>query len=159
MRAKSFGMRIEAIDIRPVKSKVQPHFLGGPDDLDGLIQRSDFLSLHLPLTDKTRAILDARRIALMKPTAYLINVARGALVDESALHKAVLEGKIAGAGLDVYSHEPPDLSSDFYRLPNVVLTPHIAGTTDDVVRRRAAIALENTNRIAKGLDPKYRVDQ
>ena len=152
-------MGIEAIDIRKVESDIELDFMGGPDDMDEVIRRCDFLSLHLHLTDKTRQIIDGRRLALMKSTSFLINVARGGLVDEEALQRSVLEGKIAGAGLDVYSQEPPDISPCFFRQPNVVLTPHVAASTDYVVRKRVEVALENTNRVAQGLEPLYRVDK
>ena len=152
-------MRIEVIEVRDVDSEIEPDFLGGPDDLDEMIRRSDFLSLHLPLTDKTQQIIDARRIALMKPSAFLINVARGDLVDEQALHEAVLGGKISGAGLDVYSEEPPDVSGPFFDLPNVVLTPHFSGCTDHVVQKRVGFALDNVNLLAQGLEPLCRVDK
>jgi D-3-phosphoglycerate dehydrogenase len=91
----------------------------------------------------------------MKPTAFLINVARGALVDETALIEALAEGKIAGAGLDVFGQEPPDLDSVIFNLPNVIATPHISGTTDGTSRKRAGAAAENVDRIAAGLEPLY----
>lgn len=160
-RAKSFGMRIHAIDALPIPQEIlddiQPDSVGTADDLDGLVAESDFLSLHLPLTKATCGIIDARRLAMMKPSACLINVARGALVDEAALYEALLEGTLGGAGLDVFSDEPVDPSLAVYRLPNVVITPHLAGSSDDSVRRRAAVALENVDRIARGLEPVYRV--
>jgi phosphoglycerate dehydrogenase-like enzyme len=161
VRAKSFGMKIEAIDIvkpsEDVMNLIKPAYFGGPDKMDDVIKRCDFLSLHLHLTDKTRHIIDARRIGLMKPTACIINVARGGLVDETAMMKAVKEGKIAGAGLDVYGKEPPELNDEFYRLENVILTNHIAGVTNDTGRKRAKAALENANLIAQGLEPLYQV--
>ena len=94
---------------------------------------------------------------MMKPTACLINVARGALVDESALHKALLEGKLGGAGLDVFGEEPTDPTLDVYKLDNVVITPHVAGDTDYAIRGRAAVALENVDRIARDLEPLHMV--
>ncbi|MDE2728896.1 MAG: D-glycerate dehydrogenase, partial [Gemmatimonadota bacterium] len=161
-RAKPFGMRILGIDVREIESEVlddiQPDFIGGPDDLDRVAAESDFLSLHLHLNDETRHIIDGRRLGLMKPTASVINVARGALVDEAALYDALVEGKIGGAGLDVFAQEPPDPSLPVYQLPNVVVTPHIAGVTDGTSRRRAAAAAENTDRVARGLEPLYRID-
>ncbi|NQU11518.1 glycerate dehydrogenase, partial [bacterium] len=116
-------------------------------------------SLHLHLTPETRHIIDARRIGLMKPSACLINVARGALVDEAALHEALLQGRLGGAGLDVFAKEPPDPTLPVYRLPNVVVTPHVSGGTDGTARKRAAAAAENVDRIARGLEPLYRVDR
>ena len=162
-RARGFGMRIWGVDVRPIEpailNELQPEFMGSPEDIDRVIAGSDFLSLHLHLTPETRHLIDARRLALMKRSACLINVARGALVDEGALYAALLEGSIGGAGLDVFAHEPPDPSLPVYQLPNVVVTPHIAGVTDGTARKRAAVAAENTHRIAQGLEPLYRVDR
>ena len=132
--------------------------MGTPDDLDRVVAESDFLSLHLHLTQETRHVIDARRLALMKPTASIINVARGELVDEEAMHEALLAGRLGGAGLDVFATEPPDPTLPVYQLPNVVATPHISGATDGTSRRRAGAVAENVNRIAQGLPPLYRVD-
>jgi len=162
-RAKPFGMRIMGIDVREIESEViddiKPDFMGTPDDLDRVAAESDFLSLHLHLNDETRHIIDARRLGLMKPTASVVNVARGALVDEAALYEALAAGRIGGAGLDVFAQEPPDPTLPVYHLPNVVATPHIAGVTDGTSRRRAGAAAENTDRIARGQEPLYRIDQ
>ena len=95
----------------------------------------------------------------MKSSACLINVARGALVDEEALYAALRDGQLAGAGLDVFRSEPADPNRPILQLPNVVATPHIAGATDGTSRRRAACAAENVDRIAAGLEPLYRIDQ
>ena len=161
-RAKPFGMRIMGIDVREIESDVlddiQPDFMGMQADLDRVVAESDFLSLHLHLNDETRHIIDARQLGRMKPTASIVNVARGALVDEAALYDALVSGKIGGAGLDVFAQEPPDPTLPVYQLPNVVATPHIAGVTDGTSRRRAAAAAENTDRIARGQEPLYRID-
>jgi phosphoglycerate dehydrogenase-like enzyme len=158
-RAAPFGLKMSAIDIRDVGadevSEFGLEFVGKPEDLDSVIATSDFLSLHLHLNEETRHIIDARRLSLMKPTAFLINVARGALVDEAALIEALAEGKIAGAGLDVFGQEPPDPDSVIFNLPNVIATPHISGTTDGTSRKRAGAAAENVDRIAAGLEPLY----
>ena len=90
-------------------------------------------------------------------TAFLINVSRGKLADEQALLEALKKDQIAGAGLDVYSREPPDLTSPLFSLPNVVTTPHIAGVTDGTSRKRAAAAAHNVDRLSKGLEPLYRI--
>jgi phosphoglycerate dehydrogenase-like enzyme len=126
--------------------------------MDRVIAESDCVSLHLHLNQETHHTMDARRIGLMKPDAYLINVARGALVDESALVVALQEGRIAGAGLDVFSSEPIEPSSALLALPNVVATPHIAGITNGTSRRRAEFAAANIDRVANGLEPLARVD-
>ena len=153
-RAKPFGLKISAIDIREIESEIldeiQPDFLGGPSDLDRVIAESDFLSVHLHLTDDTHHIIDARRIGLLKPTACVINVARGGLIDEEAMYEALLHSKIGGAGLDAFAQEPVDPTRPVYALPNVCVTPHTAGSTDGTSRKRAAFAVENLNRFARG---------
>ena len=158
-RAAPFGLEMSAIDIRDIGedevTEFGLEFVGKPEDLDSVIATSDFLSLHLHLNDETRHIIDSRRLRLMKPTAFLINVARGALVDEAALVEALAEGEIAGAGLDVFGQEPPDLDSPIFSLPNVIATPHISGGTDGTSRKRAGAAAANVDRIATGLAPLY----
>ena len=129
--------------------------MGKPPDLNTLIPKCDFLSLHLQLNDETRHFIDARRLALMKPSAFLINLARGALVDERALYTALAENRIAGAGLDVFSVEPLHRNDPLLKLKNVVATPHNSSVTGGTSRRRAACVAENVNRIANGLAPLY----
>lgn len=162
-RAQGFAMKIMAIDIRDIgQDEIDEfglEFVGKPDELDHVIAESDVLSVHLHLTSETRHIIDERRLGLMKPTAFLINIARGALVDEAALEKALVEGRLGGAGLDVFSQEPPDMSAPIFSLPNVIATPHSSGVTDGTSRRRAQCAADNVDRIAAGLEPLYRVDR
>jgi len=161
-RAKPFGMEILAIDIREVSAAEREEFglsfVGTPDDLEKVVAESDILSLHLHLNSETHHIIDARMLGLMKPTAHIINVARGALIDEEALTQALLDGTIGGAGIDAYSQEPPDLTSPFFGLSNVIATPHTAGVTDGTSRKRAQCAADNVDRIAAGLEPLYRID-
>ena len=162
-RVQPLGMRVMAIDIREILPEEQRSFGlvfgGGPKDLDWMISQSDYLSLHLHLNSETRHIVDARRISLMKSSACILNVARGALIDEEALYTALQNGRLAGAGLDVFTREPVDPNLPILNLPNVITTPHIAGATDGTSRRRAACAAENVDRIATGLEPLYRIDQ
>jgi phosphoglycerate dehydrogenase-like enzyme len=158
-RATGFGMIISAIDVRDITPQEQREFglrfVGKPADMDRVIAESDFLSLHLHLNAQTRHILDERRLRLMKPTACLINVARGGLVDEAALVR-VLEGReIGGAASDVFGAEPVDPQHPLLRLPNFIATPHVAGVTDGTSRRRAACAATNFDRLAEGLEPLY----
>lgn len=112
--------------------------------LDDLLARSDVVSLHLPLTDETRHIVDRRRLALMKPSAVLLNTARGDLVDGVALADALREGRLAGAGLDTVDVRPP-LPADhpLLAVPNALVTPHMAFATREAFARRSRIALEN----------------
>ncbi|MEE2659421.1 MAG: 2-hydroxyacid dehydrogenase [Candidatus Latescibacterota bacterium] len=153
-RAQPFGMKIHAIDVRPIDKEIleeiHPEFLGGPDAMDQVIAESDFLSVHLHLTKKTRHIIDARRLDLMKPDACLINVTRGPLVDEEALFERLLSGAIGSAGLDAFDVEPPDPNHPVFALPNVAVTPHTGGGTEDVSRRRAQFALDNLDRFFAG---------
>jgi phosphoglycerate dehydrogenase-like enzyme len=111
-------------------------------ELDDLLAESDVVSIHAALTPASRGLLDARRIGLLKPTAYLVNTARGALVDEHALADALADHRLAGAGLDVFATEPLPPGHPFTTLPNVVLTPHIGWPTDDGYARFAAAACD-----------------
>lgn len=125
--------------------------------LDDLLLRSDVVTLHLPLTHETRHLLGARELGLMKKTALLINTARGAIVDEAALTAALIEGSIAGAGLDVFTDEPLAQRHALRSCKNVVLTPHTAGQTREAMDRMVACMLDNLDRVARGVEPRYRV--
>jgi phosphoglycerate dehydrogenase-like enzyme len=157
LKVRPFRMRTLAIDIVDIPpadcDSFGLAFAGNPSDIDHVIAQSDFVSLHLHLNPDTHHLIDARRIGLMKPTACLINVARGALVDEAALLSALRERRIGGAGLDVFASEPLPPDSPFLRLDNVVATPHIAGVTEGTSKRRAAFAAANIERIVAGLEP------
>ena len=128
----------------------RPDAVGEWRTLDALLSESDVVSLHLPLTAETETLIDARAIARMKRDAILINTARGGLVDQSALTQALTDGKLAGAGLDVFVHEPHDATEPLFHLPNVVLTPHIGWLTTGTFDRSFALAAENCRRIAAG---------
>ena len=159
--AKPFDMRVLGVDVRDIDAaildEIQPELMGKPDDLDRVVAESDYLSVHLHLNDETHHIIDARRIALMKPTACVINVCRGALIDEDALYAALLAGSIGGAGLDVFAAEPPDPTLPVYQLPRVVTTPHTGGGTEEVSRRRAEFAADNVTRFLNGQEPECRL--
>lgn len=111
-------------------------------ELDELLRESDVVSIHLTLAPETRGLLNAQRIALMRPTTYLINTARGQIVDEAALVAALAEGRIAGAGLDVFANEPLPTGHALTKLPNVVLTPHLGWPTDEAYARFADAAAD-----------------
>ncbi len=121
-------------------------------ELPDLLAESDFVSLHVPLTDETRYMIRAEQIAMMKPTAYLINTARGPVVEEEALVAALRAGKIAGAGLDVYEHEPR-LSEGLAALENVVLLPHLGSATEATRSKMAVMAAENLLAALEGRVP------
>jgi phosphoglycerate dehydrogenase-like enzyme len=118
--------------------------------LPDLLAESDVVSLHVPLTNETERMIDAAALARMKPSAVLVNTARGGLVDEPALVAALRTGRLAAAGLDVFAEEPIDPSSELLTLPNVVLTPHIAWLTTGTFDRSFALAAENCRRLAAG---------
>jgi phosphoglycerate dehydrogenase-like enzyme len=125
--------------------------------LDALLAEADIVSLHLPLVPETERLIDAGALARMKPGALLINTARGGLVDQAALTEALATGRLAGAGLDVFTHEPHDASEVLFRLQNVVLTPHIAWLTTGTFERSFALAAENCRRLATGETLLHRV--
>lgn len=140
-RAVGFDMRILYCS-RTAKPEWEHTLAAHRRDLDALLAESDFVSLHVPLTDETHHLIGAAQLARMKPTAYLINTSRGPIVNEPALVEALRAGTIAGAGLDVYEHEPK-LTSGLAALDNVVLLPHIGSATRETRDKMALIAADN----------------
>ena len=125
--AKAFGMKILVYDVIQLPEQLIRSLEAEVVDLDTLLSRSDFITLHVPLTPETRHLINRERLAKMKKGAYLINTSRGEVVDEEALYAALKEGWLAGAALDVFEKEPP--ASEVVKLPNVVCTPHIGAQT------------------------------
>jgi phosphoglycerate dehydrogenase-like enzyme len=123
--------------------------------LDELLRQADVVTVHTPLLPQTHGLISARQLALMKPTAILINTSRGPLVDETALYGALQAGRIMGAGLDVFAQEPVDPNNPLLQLDNVVVTPHAAGATYDTWFRRLDFAFGNIARVARGEAPIY----
>lgn len=139
--AKAFGMRV--LGWSPRLTDPAAAAAGAERrELDALLAEADVVSVHVSLTPTSRGLLDARRLALMKPTAYLINTARGPIVEEKALVAALAERRIAGAGLDVFDEEPLPADHPLTKLDNVVLAPHLGWTTDDGYRRFADSAAD-----------------
>ncbi len=124
-------------------------------DLDTVLRESDFLSLHAPLTPQTENIIDARALSLMKPSAYLINTARGQLVDEDALLAALTERRIAGAALDVLREEPPPVDHPFFALDNVILAPHWVPMTQENVVGNSLEVCNNIKAVSEGKVPPF----
>ena len=154
-RAKGFGMNLVAADTyedRTFAASWGVRYV----PLDDLLAASDFVSLHAPVTPETRRLIDADKLALMKPTAYLINTARGELVDETALCEALKKGRIAGAATDVFTKEPPG-DSPLLLLDNFIAMPHSGGQTHEGLRRMGEITAENALRVLRGEEPLYRV--
>ena len=121
--------------------------------LDALLEQSDVVSIHTPLTDETKGIINARALGLMKSSAIVVNTSRGPVIDEPALIEALQNNRIAGAGLDVFTTEPLETDSPLLFLDNVVLTSHIAGVTLDTWSRRIAFGFGNIQRVADGQKP------
>jgi len=160
-RARAFELNVIAVDIvEPPEAELAPFGLrwyGPSSRLPDLLGEADYVSLHVPLTPQTEGMIGATELGLMKPEAFLINVARGRLVDEAALIDALRAGRIRGAGIDVFSIEPPDPTHPLLQLDNVILTPHVAGVTTGTSRRRGAACAENIGRIAEGLPPLHEI--
>jgi phosphoglycerate dehydrogenase-like enzyme len=153
--ATGFGCRViatrrRADDDAPAQPGVD--VVGGPEALLGILGRSDFIVLAAPLTPETEDLIDARALASVKPGAWLINVARGRLVDERALLRALREGPLGGAILDTFREEPLPGTSPFYDLPNVIVTPHTAWSSGRVLDRSVELFCDNLVRYAAG-DP------
>ncbi len=150
-KARALGMEVAAHD--PYVAPEDPEWrrLGvACRDLDALLGSSDAVSLHLPLTDETRHLIDADAIARMRPDAVLINAARGGIVDEAALVDALEAGKLGGAMLDVFENEPLTSGEIFAGVPNLILTPHIAGLTDEANHRVSQMTADNVRRALEG---------
>ncbi len=120
------------------------------EKLHSFLAESDYIVIALPLTDKTANLISTREFEHMKPSAYLINIARGGIIDEPALIQALEQGKIAGAGLDTFKTEPLPASSKLWELPNVIITPHIAGTREDYDLLATEVFCENLRRYISG---------
>jgi D-3-phosphoglycerate dehydrogenase len=119
-------------------------------DLDAAVARADFITIHCPKTKETVGMFNAARLARMKPTAFIVSTARGGIIDEAALHAALVSGKIAGAGLDVFDKEPPDNDNPLLKLANVIKAPHMAGVTTESRRRMAVQAAQNVLSVFDG---------
>ena len=159
-RARAFDMEICAIR-RDVARSARDGLarLGGLDILDEVLRRSDYLAITLPATVATRGLLGTAQLALMKPTAVLVNVARAEIVDEQALYRALAERAIAAAALDVWYRYPTDATptpparQPFHELPNVLMTPHVSGWTEGMLAARARLIADNIRRISRGEPP------
>lgn len=152
-RARAFGMDVVYSGRRRAPTEVE-EALGGARHvaLDELLASADVVTIHCPLTDQTRHLIDERRLALLRPDAYLINTARGAIVDEAALAAAVRDGSLAGAGLDVFEREP-DVHPALLNAENVVLVPHLGSATIETRTAMAELAARNAIAVLSGAVP------
>ena len=157
MRTKGFNMRVLYNDVRH-NYEIEREIGAIKVDMDTLLKESDFVSLHVPLMPETRHLIGRRSLAMMKPTAYLINTSRGPVVDEIALVEALRNKTIAGAGLDVYEFEPK-ITPELLELDNVVLAPHIASGTVETRTKMALMAAENILAVLDGRTPPNAVNR
>jgi len=152
-RAKGFNMKILYYDVVPMPPEIEKELGAQRVDLESLFRESDFISIHVPLTKETYHLVNEERLRLMKKTAYLINNSRGAVVDEKALYKALKEGWIAGAALDVFEQEPTPLDNPLLKLDNVVVAPHISSASYETRSRMAEMVAENLVAFFEGKVP------
>ena len=156
-RLQPFGVKLIGIkqhDHEKAKKELGLEWIGSLGDLKELLAKSDFVVVALPLTDESKNLIDSEAFAAMKNDAFLINLARGGLVDHDALKKALATDKIAGAGLDVFREEPPDPNDPIFNY-NVMATPHIGGCTGLSMRGIVKVVAENIRRVSMGQQPLY----
>ncbi len=151
-RAKGFNMKILYYDVIP-RPELEKKLGAKRVDLDTLLRESDFISVHVPLLKETYHLINEKRLKLMKKTAYLINNSRGPVVDEKALYRALKEGWIAGAALDVFEQEPTSLDNPLLTLDNVVIAPHISSASHETRSKMAEMVAENLIAFFEGRKP------
>ncbi|MGW1676363.1 2-hydroxyacid dehydrogenase [Saccharopolyspora sp. NPDC002376] len=151
-RARAFGMNIAYAGRRRASAEVEAELDARHLPMDELLRTADVVSLHCPLTEQTRHLIDGKALAAMKPTAFLINTSRGPVVDEKALAEALREGEIAGAGLDVFEHEP-EVEPGLLELDNVVVVPHLGSATVETRTAMAELAARNVAAVLAGDEP------
>lgn len=168
VRAEALGMRVMAVREHPqkgadwrssVNDPSSPPAVYGPEGLEPMLRESDYVVLAAPLTGKTQALMDARHLAAMKPDACLVNVSRGALVDEAALADALQHRRLGGAALDVFDLEPLPPESPLWDLPNLLITPHSAALTDKLWQRHYDLLADNLRRYFAGQPLRMTVDK
>ncbi|MDP3731188.1 MAG: D-glycerate dehydrogenase [bacterium] len=150
--SKGFGMKVLYYDVKPnqeFEKEFDARYIAGVDEL---LSQCDFVSLHVPLLDSTRHMINEARLKTMKPSAYLINTSRGPIIDEKALAKALADKIIAGAALDVFEYEP-EITSELKNLDNVIITPHIASATEETRQAMSKLAAENIIEALEGRIP------
>jgi len=152
-RAKGFNMKIIYYDVVPMPPELERELGAKRVDLDTLFREADFISIHVPLTKETYHLVNEEKLKLMKKTAYLVNNSRGPVVDEKALYKALKEGWIAGAALDVFEQEPTPMDNPLLKLDNIVVAPHISSASYETRSRMAEMTAENLVAFFEGRPP------
>lgn len=154
---KPFDCRLIYSDAYPASPEVEQELGITRVELPDLLAQADIVSLHVPINDETRHLINAERLSQMKSNAVIINTCRGGVIDETALTEALKSGQIAYAGLDVLEQEPPDPSNPLFKLDNVLLTPHAAGITRDTWDRRGSFVFGNIQRALSGDTPEAQI--
>lgn len=147
---KGFMMNVEGYDPYLTEEEMKEHDVKKINDIDELLKNADYVSLNCPYAESLCNLINERRLKLMKPSAYLINCARGHLIDQSALFTALNEGTIAGAAVDVYTQEPPNTDSPLFALKNLIATPHIAANAEDSIDNMSIISAQDIIHVLKG---------
>jgi D-3-phosphoglycerate dehydrogenase len=155
-RAQAFGMRLLVFDPL-VSAETVASFGAERVNLDDLLRESDFVTLHVPLTNETRHLINRERLALMKAGSFLVNTARGEVCDLDALYEALQSGRLAGVALDVFPDEPPDVSHPIFRHPNFLGTPHVAAHTPETLEHMALVVAEQVLKVLRGEEPDFAV--
>jgi phosphoglycerate dehydrogenase-like enzyme len=158
-RAKALGMRVLGVRENPSKGAGGADEVFGPTEIEAVLPRADFVLLCTPVTPATRHIMNRARLEKMKPDSYLINVARGPLIDEPAVIEALASKRIAGAALDVFEEEPLPADSPFWALDNALITPHTAAVTEQLWERHFLLIVENLKRFLAGQPLLNQVDK
>ena len=148
-RCQAMEMQVLVYDPYKAAAEIRAAGCEPVAELNSALSRADFVTIHCPKTPETVGLFDAARLELMKPGAYLINTARGGIVDEKALYHALASGQVAGAGLDVFEQEPPPVANPLFGLPNVITAPHVAGVTREAVDR---MSVQTARNILSALD-------
>lgn len=156
--SQAFDTRIVYYDARRLSREDEEKLGVRYMPLDELFAAADIVSLHIPLIPETRGMIGARQLALMKPTSILVNVARGNIVDETALYEALTNKRISGAALDVWGREPVSIENPLLSLDNIIATPHIAAGTRDTLLNIFGVAFGNLSRVSQGLPPQFVVN-
>jgi D-3-phosphoglycerate dehydrogenase / 2-oxoglutarate reductase len=149
-RCQAMEMNVLVYDPYQPASEITAAGCEAVSNLEAALPRADFVTIHCPKTPETVGFFDAAKLKLMKPSAYLINTARGGIVDEKALYEALVSRKIAGAGLDVFEIEPPPVGQPLHALPNVIMAPHVAGVTVEAVSRMSEQTARNILSVLDG---------
>ena len=157
-RARAFGMEVLYFRRRRLPAEVEAEEGAIYRELPALLAESDFVSLHVPLSKETERLIDAAALARMKPGAFLVNTCRGGVVDEDALVEALASGRIAGAGLDVFLHEPVPHDHPLLRLDNVLLAPHLGGGSGGARAKHAKDLMANLAALREGRPVRHRLD-